>query len=241
MLDITHYHITAPTLSGSYRLALVADLHNCRWKKIADAIFRAQPDAVVIAGDLLENTDDGGDRALAFLREITPKIPVFYGLGNHEKFLGEADFSRIRETGAVLLINESVSFGELTIGAVGPELRGNKGEIADVHRTFLSSFAKEDGCRILLCHRPEWYFRAVRDLDIPFVLSGHAHGGQVRIFTIPVFSPGQGLFPKYAQGMHEGRLIVSRGLGNHTIVPRFFNAPELCIVDIGRERSSDQS
>lgn len=233
MIDITQYHVPAPMLSRTYRLALVSDLHNCRWETTADAISRTQPDAVVIAGDLMENIDDGGVRALAFLREITPQFPVFYGLGNHEKSLGEGDFSKIRETGAELLVNASVVFGELTIGAVGPELRGNSGKIADIHRSFLSSFAETDGFRVLLCHRPEWYFRAIRDLDIPLVLSGHAHGGQIRLFGRPIFSPGQGLFPRYAQGMHEDRLIVSRGLGNHTIVPRFFNAPELCIITIG--------
>ena len=233
MLDITQYHVSAPMLSRTYRLALVSDLHNCRWKKTADAIFHAQPDAVVIAGDLMENTGIGGDRAFAFLRSLTPHFPVFYGLGNHEKFLGENDYTKIRETGAVLLVNQSAAFEELTIGAVGPELRGNSGEIADVHRSFLSAFEKENGYRILLCHRPEWYVRAIRDLDIPLILSGHAHGGQVRLFGHPIFSPGQGLFPKYAQGMHEGRLIVSRGLGNHTIVPRFFNAPELCMITVG--------
>ena len=233
MIDITQYHVPAPMLSRTYRLALISDLHNCRWEKTADAIVCAQPDAVVIAGDLMENIDDGGDRALAFLREITPQFPVFYGLGNHEKFLGESDFLKIRETGAELLVNASAVFGELTIGAVGPELRGNSGEIADIHRSFLSAFEREDGYRILLCHRPEWFDRAVRDLDIPLVLSGHAHGGQIRLFGRPIFSPGQGLFPKYAQGMHEGRLIVSRGLGNHTIIPRFCNAPELCVITIG--------
>lgn len=232
MLDITQYRVPAPTLSRTYRLALVSDLHNCRWEKTADAIFREQPDAVVIAGDLMENTGTGGDRALAFLAKITPHFPVFYGLGNHEKFLGESDYQRIRETKATLLVNGSALFGELRIGAVGPELRGNSGEISDVHRSFLSAFEKEDGYLILLCHRPEWYVRAIRDLDIPLVLSGHAHGGQVRLLGRPVFSPGQGLFPKYAQGMHDGRLIVSRGLGNHTVVPRFFNAPELCMITV---------
>ena len=232
MIDITQYHVPAPMLSRTYRLALVSDLHNCRWQQTADAIFSTQPDAVVIAGDLMENIGCGGDRALEFLDKVAAKFPVFYGLGNHEKFLGESDFSRIRETGAVLLVNASASFEELTIGAVGPELRGNSGEIADIHRSFLSAFEKEEGYRILLCHRPEWYFRAIRDLDIPLVLSGHAHGGQIRLFGRPIFSPGQGLFPKYAQGMHEGRLIVSRGLGNSPRIPRLFNRPEVAIITL---------
>ena len=66
MIDITQYHVPAPMLSRTYRLALISDLHNCRWEKTADAIVCEQPDAVVIAGDLMENIDDGGDRARRF-------------------------------------------------------------------------------------------------------------------------------------------------------------------------------
>ena len=86
MIDITQYHVPAPMLSRTYRLAFISDLHNCRWEKTADAIVCEQPDAVVIAGDLMENIDDGGDRALAFLREITPQFPVFCSLAGAPSF-----------------------------------------------------------------------------------------------------------------------------------------------------------
>lgn len=235
MLDITHYRVPAPSLSRAYRLALVTDLHNCRWDNVAATIRREHPDAVVIAGDLLGNLDTRGAQSLEFLRNITPDFPVFYGLGNHERLLGEDAHHVIRETGAVLLINEAAVFGELQIGGLAPDLREQKALIDASHLSFVRDFSAMPGYRVLLCHRPEWYFLGIRDCDIPLVLSGHAHGGQVRLFGHPVFSPGQGLFPKYAQGMHEGRLIVSRGLGNHTICPRFFNAPELCLITIGAD------
>ena len=241
MLDITQYHVTAPQLRRVYRLALVTDLHNCRYQKLLRAIGTQKPDAIVIAGDLMGKKEKLQGRALEFLREAVKSYPVFYGLGNHEHRLRENMHRVIRETGATLLVNEAVRFEELLIGGIRPDLPGQKEELTEEHRAFVSRFARMTGYRVLLCHRPEWYFFGIRDFDIPVVLSGHAHGGQVRLFGHPVYSPGQGLFPKYAQGMHEGRLIVSRGLGNHTVVPRFFNAPELCILTIGGEVPSDKS
>ncbi len=237
MLDITQYHVPAPTLSRTYRLALVTDLHNCSYRRLLRAIHAQNPDAVVISGDLLGNLDTRGAQSLAFLRELTPDFPVFYALGNHERLLNEDAHRVIRETGAVLLINETAVFGELLIGGLAPDLRDQKNIIDESHLAFVRAFSEMPGYRVLLCHRPEWFFHGIRECDIPLVLSGHAHGGQIRLLGQPVFSPGQGLFPKYAQGMHEGRLIISRGLGNHTICPRFFNAPELCIITVGPDRN----
>ncbi|MBE6659324.1 MAG: hypothetical protein E7604_12910 [Ruminococcaceae bacterium] len=235
MLDITHYRAAAPALSRTYRLALVTDLHNCRWDQTAAAIRQERADAVVIAGDLLGNLHSRGAQSLEFLRNMTSDVPVFYGLGNHERLLKPDEHEVIRATGAQLLINEAAAFGELVIGGLRPDMEGQDENLTETHLAFIRAFAEMPGYRILLCHRPEWYSRGIRDYDIPLVLSGHAHGGQIRLFGQPIFSPGQGLFPKYAQGMHEGRLIVSRGLGNHTICPRFFNAPELCMITIGAD------
>ncbi len=233
MLDITHYRVPALSLSRTYRLALVTDLHNCPYRQLLDTIRAQKPDAIVIAGDLLGNLDTRGARSLAFLGDAAADFPVFYALGNHERLLHEDAYRVIRETGATLLVNETAAFEELLIGGLAPDLREMPDTIAPDHLAFVRDFSAMPGYRILLCHRPEWYFSGIRDYDIPLVLSGHAHGGQIRLFGQPIFSPGQGLFPKYAQGMHEGRLIVSRGLGNHTVVPRFFNAPELCIISVG--------
>lgn len=226
-LDITAYTVENAHLPEPVRLALVTDMHNRSPQAVLTAIRMQKPDAVVIAGDQMTDTGRNGGHALAFLEEAAKAFPVFYGLGNHERYLEEEDFRRIRGTGAVLLVNDFVRFGALCIGAPAPDA-----EDSDENRAFLERFCREDGYRVLLSHRPEWYPAFLRELDIPLILSGHAHGGQIRLFGHPVYSPGQGLFPKYAQGMHEGRLIVSRGLGNHTIIPRIGNRPELCMVTI---------
>ncbi len=94
---------------------------------------------------------------------------------------------------------------------------------------------------MLLVHRPENY-ADYRKYAFDLVLCGHAHGGQWRIPGIlnGLYAPSQGLFPKYAGGYYNEEsvpMIVSRGLAREsTIVPRFYNPPELVIVDlVGKE------
>jgi predicted MPP superfamily phosphohydrolase len=64
------------------------------------------------------------------------------------------------------------------------------------------------------------------------IVCGHAHGGQWRLFGRGVYAPGQGLFPKYTSGVLDGVCVISRGLGNHTRVPRIFNPPELVLISL---------
>jgi predicted MPP superfamily phosphohydrolase len=114
------------------------------------------------------------------------------------------------------------------------------------------------GYRILLCHHPEYRDRYLRklsaqsdgrgvpsagrndqaeNLDIDLILSGHAHGGQWRLYNpfkrqwIGVFAPGQGLWPRWTKGVYEGRLVVSAGLSNTVSVPRLFNPTEIVYIE----------
>ena len=90
-------------------------------------------------------------------------------------------------------------------------------------------------CSILLAHRPERisdYAQTGADL----VLSGHAHGGQVRLFGQGLFSPDQGILPHYTSGVYPckgTKLYVSRGAGNHSFLPpRIFNRPEIDLITL---------
>ena len=96
--------------------------------------------------------------------------------------------------------------------------------------TWLDGFCAEPGYHILLCHHPEYYPRWLRERPIELILSGHAHGGQVRILGQGLYAPGQGVLPKLTSGVTEGRLVISRGLANCQRVPRLFNPPELVYV-----------
>ena len=92
--------------------------------------------------------------------------------------------------------------------------------------------------KILLSHHPEYYTAYLQDRKINLILSGHAHGGQIRLFGHGIFAPGQGLLPKYTSGIHPN-LVISRGLSNTALVPRLFNPPELVYLVPANQQSSE--
>ena len=94
----------------------------------------------------------------------------------------------------------------------------------------------------MLCHRPE-IDCILSEGDADFIISGHTHGGVIRIPLIGgLVAPTQGLFPKYDQGKFtvDGRmtLIITSGLAGYACVPRVCNRPEVCVVDLIPEEGS---
>lgn len=88
---------------------------------------------------------------------------------------------------------------------------------------------------ILITHRPEMFADYV-SANVDLVFAGHAHGGQVRLPIIgALYAPNQGFFPKLVKGAHKKNnttMVISRGLGKSTIIPRIFNQPELIIATL---------
>ena len=149
---------------------VVSDLHNAAYADILPMLAGA--DALLVPGDVADRYHQRFDRGLAFLREAAHIVPTLMGVGNHETRL--RDFSAFRAavepTGVTLLFNQYVQLGELVVGCwYRPELFG--------HPDMLPAMEAENGCKILLCHRPEDYVRRLRGTAVDLVLAGHAHGG----------------------------------------------------------------
>ncbi|MBQ9686306.1 MAG: metallophosphoesterase [Oscillospiraceae bacterium] len=238
-------------------LALVSDLHEKPSGPVLSSLRFHRPNIICIVGDLVYGClpkkrgqikiEDAG--VLPFLSACADMAPTFFSLGNHEWMLSDADFARIGETGVQVLDNRWVNCGDLAIGGLSSarptryqqfraalhsdELypyQGDRYIHAEPEIAWLSEFEKFPGYKILLSHHPEYYPRYLADRDIDLVLSGHAHGGQIRLFGQGLYAPGQGVFPRYTAGVHNGRLVISRGLANNTLVPRLFNPPELVYI-----------
>lgn len=208
---------------------------------------------------------------MALLVGCAAIAPTFVSLGNHESVLDEEDLALVKSSGVILLDNtfqrfsSDVVIGGLTAGHVlnyreykASWLRSfgrterypsrSAGEMPDwfqVEANWLYDFERQDGYKILLNHHPEYWnlrdpYLSARKIDL--VLSGHAHGGQMRFFNRGLYSPGQGFFPKYTKGVFtgtNGRLVVSTGLCNTAkLVPRINNPTETVYVNIYNAKNS---
>lgn len=159
-------------------------------------------------------------RTYEFLRKLQEIAPVYMSLGNHERYLTERDREVLLEAGIVLLDNRAVRVGKIRIGGLSSAPDWD----------WLKQYAKMDGYKILLSHHPE---RFPNFSGIDLVLSGHAHGGQIRIKERGIYAPGQGLLPKYTRGIYgdgERKMIVSAGCSNTASIPRWGNPCEVVIV-----------
>lgn len=210
-------------------LALVADLHNEVPTGLWEALIEKKPDAVLFAGDVVHSAELY-QNGLDFLKKCSERFLTVCSLGNHEFKYGGDFREPIRETGAILLDDGYIKVDGLVIGGL---TTGFAGKVQNTFRktpmpnlAWLDEFCEQKGYRILLSHHPE-YFEFLKDYDIDLILSGHAHGGQWRFFGLPIFAPGQGLFPKYTSGFYENKMFVSRGVTNATPVPRIGNKTEV--------------
>jgi len=237
-MKISTYNIVAE-VDGGKRFVFISDLHGYNNNKILNEIDKLEPQCVLIGGDMVHN-DKNFRHGIDFLRLCAGKYPTFCSLGNHEMKVGKDIKALIRESGATLLDNEYAEFcgvkiGGLTTGYAIGEKQGRSKRTPRPNVEFAERFSRESGCKILLSHHPEYYERYLKDLNVDLILSGHAHGGQWRFFGRGVFAPGQGLFPKYTWGMYDNKLIVSRGIGNHMLIPRINNCAEIIAINIKNE------
>lgn len=251
-MKITEYDLSAKKPCVNLTLALVADLHTQDPAPVIDALKKIKPELILSSGDMFECFEEKNnarnEKGWEFFREALKIAPVFYCFGNHEtegkpcqyypevagyKNIPEYVTKRLSDMGVHMLFDTHTSIrdGIHVGGLVSAENRGTK--IPDTG--FLCKFEKLDGYKILICHHPEYYPKYLSDKNIDIILSGHAHGGQWRIFGRGIYAPSQGIFPKYTSGIYDGKLIVSRGCGNYTRpirVPRIFNPTEVLSIHI---------
>lgn len=251
-ISVKRYRLTSGKLKSSVRIMALTDLHSTiygkKQKKLIKKIREYDPDAIVLVGDIaVDNEPHVGTELL--LSVIAKEYPCFYVTGNHEFRSGEVTYIKemIGGYGVTILAGSTalidVNGQKIQLAGVddpngfnGPYYYEDK--ITDEWREQLDRCKEQltDGIySILLSHRPE-LTEIYRDSGFDLVISGHAHGGQIRIpgMVNGLYAPNQGLFPKYAGGLYElgdTTMIVSRGLCRN-IIPRVFNPPEVVVIDL---------
>ena len=225
MRKATFYEFHTGKLTKPLTLAVVSDLHNEPYEDIFPLIEGA--DMLLVPGDISDRYRQQYDCGVAFLADAAKRLPTFYSLGNHEA--RQEKYHKLRQalnqTGAQILVNRHVRFGELVIGGwYDPTV------VKEPER--LSAMEREDGVKVLLCHKPEEYMKRMQKRNFDLVVAGHAHGGQIRFFGQGVLAPGQGLLPRYTKGLYGGKMIVSAGAGNPARMPRWGNPCEVLLIHL---------
>lgn len=244
-LILRTYTVVSPKLTAEVRLAVVTDFHSSdNADDVVAMVASCAPDAVLLVGDMFDDdiANRPTERTLSLMRQLSAQYPCYYVSGNHEAWTGEMDalYQQTEEAGVTVL---RMSSGVLTVRGQRIALCG----IPDPYEMVFSGApdteeqlrqALEDvdsaDFTVLLAHRPELLAKYAQ-FPLDLVVSGHAHGGQVRIPGVlnGLYAPNQGWFTKLAGGAYtqDGTtLIVSRGLAVRTRLPRIFNRPEVVLV-----------
>lgn len=233
---LTKYDISLSRLPrgfDGFSIALLSDIHGQVADNLLALLRESQPEIIAITGDLVDSRRQELTAALAFVRDAAAIAPCFYVPGNHESRLPQYPLlaSGLKKRGVTIPDDRAVfiSRGGSQIQLLGLADPGFPGGQERMERA-LERICSGDWFRLLLSHRPE-YFPMYSRFGIDLTLSGHAHGGQVRLPGIGgLFAPGQGFFPKWDGGIYQNggsTLAVSRGLGNSAAPLRIHNPPEI--------------
>lgn len=235
------------------RIAHVSDLHAADHgdfqDRLAAEIGERDVDLVALTGDLIDTRTTDLGPVLELAGRLSGIAPTYFVLGNHEgdSALREELLVGLEQAGVTILRDEMTSL----------EIRGTEVTVAGLEdrrvavvdgRTPARPDAVLDrlelesapGPTVLLAHRPE-ILAQYADHGADVVLSGHAHGGQVRLPLVgPLFAPHQGWFPALTEGVHrqgDTAMVISRGLGNSIVGVRVNNPRELVVVELVQEPS----
>ncbi len=236
-IAVRRYEVSSPKIGSKIKIALISDLHGEDYEKPARLVKAEKPDIIVLCGDIFdEQTAD--DNAHSLIRSLLPVAPVYFVTGNHEGFRKDDPVlkSKLIGMGVIVLDNRSEKVSlrgtDMTFTGIDDPVLSGGGR----YMRRLTELQKPDsGFTVLLAHRPEY----ASHYDADLVLSGHTHGGLIRIPHIlnGLVAPGQGFFPRYAGGIYEYKprkhMVVSRGLSKRTgVLVRMWNPPEICIVNL---------
>lgn len=242
-LVITTYTYESEKLGADldgYRIVQISDLHNAEFgkenKKLLETIRSCSPDIIVITGDLVDSNHTNVERAVAFVKEAVKIAPVYYVTGNHEYWLEPSENEQMMQgilaAGACDLDDEAVCIekGDSSFMLAGLDDQ----HLSDETLKNLLQEQKNE-LSIVLAHEPQ-YLQNYANAGADLVLTGHAHGGQIRLpFVGGIVAPDQGFLPEYTSGKYnraDTEMIVSRGLGNSIIPVRLFNYPEVVCVEL---------
>lgn len=250
-LVIKRYNVVnnkIPKAFHNYKIIQISDYHNTKSKRLnrdlINSIKKEKPNIIVITGDLVDATKTDIDTSINLIKELEVVAPIYYVKGNHEVKISNYDElrSKLLECNVNILENKGMIIekdnDKINILGIDDPITNFEDYVSDantVNNELQNIDYDSKLFSILLSHRPE-LFETYSLNNIDLVLTGHAHGGQIRIpFIGGLIAPNQGFLPKYDSGLfikENTNMIVSRGIGNSVIPIRINNRPELTIINL---------
>ena len=238
------------------RMVHLTDLHNTQFgknnAKLVDKVTAQNPDIIIMSGDMLNEDDPNTDVVLSLISDLSSVAPVYFGYGNHEKHWEKIHGQDLRplleQAGASVVDNDYVDLEfkgtEIRIGGYMtyypvPHMSTSDEAQQALELAFAEDFENTNRLKILINHIPtgwvDWNY--VNKYPIDIVFSGHYHGGTIRIPILDqgLYAPYVGWFPHFTKGVYTGEkamCILSAGLGIEHHIPRFYNPPEIMVVNL---------
>lgn len=230
-IDVREIVVKDEKIKENINMVLISDLHSIDYGyELIDKLHNIDIDVVVLVGDIVDESYDI-KAVYEFLEYIGKNYPTYYVSGNHEFKMLNIHYikNKLKNYGIQVLEGECQKFKGINMCGID--------DIIESRTDQLSKIVKDDSYSVLLAHRPSFIDKYLK-YDYDLVLSGHAHGGQIKIpFIIDgLVAPDEWLFPKYFDGLYEfdnGKMIVSKGLAKDKFfVPRLYNRPEIVVVQL---------
>ena len=243
-LQTSCYELSFPSLPPAldgYRIVLLSDLHGAVFgrnnERLARAVIAQQPDLIALTGDFADDADQL-EATESLLRRLHGVSPVAWVSGNHDWAGGALPaLRRLLDRFGVLRMENR--FLPLTWNGARLILAGVEDPNGPADMIRPAALAEKlraeypDDFVLWLAHRNDWR-RDEPELPVDLILCGHAHGGVIRLpFVGGLIGTGRRLGATDEGGLYRGErflMLVSRGLGSSSPVPRLFNRPEIVVV-----------
>ncbi len=253
-ISFSSYRIKDKRLKKNAKIVMISDLHNaCYGEKNSELLHVVEtisPDLILVAGDVIVGKAGlSVDTGVDFLNSLGESFPVFVGKGNHEmrtsiyeKYgdMWETLYERTKDK-VHWLINDSIYLADYNMTIYGLDMK------PEYYRRFKklymdSAYLEEElrkpdkrSYNILIGHDPD-YFEEYAAWGADLCVSGHVHGGLIIIPHLGgLISPMIKFFPKYYKGVYnigDSHMIVSAGMGLHTLKIRVNNEPDLVTINL---------
>ncbi|MDF2943713.1 MAG: hypothetical protein K0S01_2571 [Herbinix sp.] len=234
-------------------------------ERLIKKIIKLSPEFIIVAGDMVNKKEPSfPSHAYTLLEVLAKQFKIYYAYGNHEQRIelykdnnpiNNTAYSkevystwveykkRLSAAGVTFLDNDSITIVKnsaklrITGISIGKKYfeRNKTLKMESGYLERLVGARVKDEYQLLIAHNPI-YFKDYVKWGSDLTISGHLHGGMVRLPGVGgIISPQAKFFPKYNSGTYvenDLQLVVSRGLGSHSIMPRLFNIPEIILVNL---------